>query len=167
MEWLRRAIDWIESHDHTVELIKWSILILVAWAAGLFRLIRATVQRLTRRPRLIINTETSRCYVETTERYTQKDESDHPIADYLNAMKVIYFLDVSALNPTLEKVTIRHFRLSYRTQRWEDAFKNWWRWKKRRYQIDCVNGNNQLNLIQERIDYADYPGTLRPTTQRL
>ena len=46
----------------------------------------------------------------------------------------------------------------------------WWlteNAEKRRYQIDCVNGNNQLNLIRERNDYADYPGTLRRTLERL
>ena len=31
----------------------------------------------------------------------------------------------------------------------------------RGYQIDCVNGNNQLNLMHERTDYADYPRTPR------
>ena len=34
-------------------------------------------------------------------------------------------------------------------------------------QIDCVNGNNQLNLLRERNDDADYTRTLRPTAERL
>jgi hypothetical protein len=36
-----------------------------------------------------------------------------------------------------------------------------------RCQEDCVNGNNQLHVIPERNDYADYSRTLRRTTERL
>lgn len=40
-------------------------------------------------------------------------------------------------------------------------------WKEGGCQTDCVNGNNQLTLFRERIDDADYTGTLKRTAQRL
>lgn len=33
-------VDWIESHEKTVDLLKWVALLLVAWAVGLFKFLR-------------------------------------------------------------------------------------------------------------------------------
>ena len=54
--------QWIEDHQATVDLLKWLALLVIAWAAGLFRYLRD----LTRTPRLAVSEVVSRCLIVET-----------------------------------------------------------------------------------------------------
>lgn len=102
------AVSWIEAHPATVDLVKWALVIIAAWALGLFRLIRNGL----RAPRIEIEPLTSRCYCEYI------DESD----GYRNVARTIFLVQVSVTNPTSDPITVKDFELRYRTQR---RFSSW------------------------------------------
>ncbi len=54
------AVDWIEGHEHTVDVMKWGAAALAAWALGVFRAVRAW----TRRPSISVNLTYSHCYLD-------------------------------------------------------------------------------------------------------
>jgi hypothetical protein len=97
---LDRLVDWIESHEKTVDLLKWLVLLLVAWAVGLFKWIR---QKL-RQPIATLQEETSRCFVEEFNEFEGKK----------NVVRASFLLEVGLTNTTPEPVHIRHFSLLVR-----------------------------------------------------
>lgn len=103
------VIDWIESHEKTVNLLKWVALLIVAWIAGLFRYIR---QKL-RQPSSTIEEATSRCLVEEFNEFQ----------GHKNVVRASFLVEVGLLNPTPEPVVIRRFSLAIQRRR------AWRRWK--------------------------------------
>lgn len=100
-------IIWIEGHPTTVEIIKWIILLLLAWGAGLFRVLR----KYTRRSQLEVIDTASLCFIEEMGEY-----EGNP-----NATRVAYLINISVKNPSSEKVVIESFSLSYLTKRFFKA----------------------------------------------
>ncbi len=100
---LTPAFDWIESHEKTVDLLKWGVLLLIAWAAGLFKYLR---QKL-RQPIAKIEVGTSRCLV---EEFTE-------FQGHKNCIRASFILEVGLSNPTSEVVAIRHFSLAIKRRK--------------------------------------------------
>lgn len=91
--------QWIESHSVTVDALKWSALLLVAWLSGFFRFIK----NLIRKPKIKIISEASRCSLEHFEEFNGDK----------NVVRAAYVLDVTVTNPTNEKVVIESFFMTY------------------------------------------------------
>jgi hypothetical protein len=98
LSFLAPAIDWIESHEKTVDLLKWAALLLVAWAVGLFKFTR---QKL-RRPTATLEEVTSRCLVEELSEFQGRRD----------AVRASFLVEVGLLNPTSEPVVVRYFSLA-------------------------------------------------------
>ena len=102
------VVDWIESHEKTVDLLKWIALLLVAWAVGLFKYLR---QKL-RQPFATIEEHTSRCLVEEFAEFQ----------GHKNALRASFLIEVGLVNPTSEAVVIRHFSLAVRRRKFWRAW---------------------------------------------
>jgi hypothetical protein len=106
---LESIIEWIESHEKTVDLLKWVALMLLAWITGAFRFLRNKL----RRPSATIEELTSRCLIEEFSEFQGNK----------NAVRATFLVEVGVLNPTSEKVIVRHFALAVPRHRF------WRRWK--------------------------------------
>jgi hypothetical protein len=94
------ALDWIEAHQTTVDLLKWVMLLVLGWMLGLFRAIRDW----TRRPAVEIDSRYSSCYVEQHDRF----------GDYADVILIAALVDVGITNPTKDKVGVKRLGLSVR-----------------------------------------------------
>ena len=63
-------LAWIENHSVTVSVIQWGILIIIAWATGLFSFIR----KFTIKPKLEYIPTASLAFIEEFEEY--KDQKN-------------------------------------------------------------------------------------------
>lgn len=102
------AIDWVEAHQGSVDLLKWVLVIGAAWALGLFKYLR----RKLKSPRIEIEELTSRCYCESFEE----------LHDCKNVVRTMFLLQISITNPTTDPVVVKDFWLRYRTKR---RFERW------------------------------------------
>lgn len=100
----KATFDWIEKHPQTIEILKWTGLLVAAWLSGLVRLIYSR----TRKPRAHISETTSRCLV---EEFTE-------IEGYRNAMRVSYLLEIEVVNLSAEEIVVRTFNLAMRRRWW-------------------------------------------------
>lgn len=102
-------IDWIESHEKTVDVLKWLVLLFLAWVAGAFRFLRAKF----RTPSATLEEATSRCLVEEFAEFQ----------GHQNAVRATFLIEVGVLNPTPERVVVQHFSLAIPRR------KLWLRWR--------------------------------------
>lgn len=100
---LAPLIDWIESHEKTVDLLKWIAILLVAWAVGLFKFLRQKF----RQPFATIEEVSTRCLVEDFEEFR----------GHKNALRASFLIEIGLVNPTPEVVVVRHFSLSVRRRK--------------------------------------------------
>ncbi|EDY84326.1 hypothetical protein VDG1235_3957 [Verrucomicrobiia bacterium DG1235] len=110
--WPRRSkkmIDWIESHKVTVDLAKWAIVILFAWAAGVFRL----AGRFLQRPKLELYGPAGFCYLQD---YHDKDEDT-------KGKLAVFVINPVIKNPTLRSFEIDRFFLGYRCKRFFRSYR--------------------------------------------
>ncbi|WP_417070487.1 hypothetical protein [Niveibacterium terrae] len=96
-------VSWIEAHGKTVDLLKWFVLLLVAWLAGAFSFVRSKL----RTPSATIEEATSRCLVEEFAEFQ----------GHKNAVRATFLVEVGLLNPTSERVVVRHFSLAVQRRR--------------------------------------------------
>lgn len=106
---IESVIEWIESHEKTVDLLKWIALLLVAWVAGAFRFLRNNL----RRPSATIEEVTSRCLIEKFSEFQ----------GHKDAIRATFLVEVGVLNPTSESAVVRYFSLGVPRRRL------WRRWK--------------------------------------
>ena len=94
-------IVWLEGHGTTVDLIKWTALIVLAWVSGAFQFL----WRYRRRPRIRIVETASFMYLE------------HPIdcGGKPNGARSSFVINASLVNASNEKIVIDHFELSFRS----------------------------------------------------
>lgn len=98
-------VVWIENHGTTVDLLKWAIVGLLAWALGVFHFVRAKLKR----PKLEIESFTSRCI---WQELGVVDGNGH------NA-QVIFLIEAGINNPTTDPIVVRDFTLKVkRLKRW-------------------------------------------------
>jgi len=102
------TIELIENHPQTTDLAKWVLLVVVAWASGVFSLLR----RLNRRPSVRVSEITSKCLIEKFEEY-----DGHP-----NAIRSSLLLEIEISNPSPELIVVKQFELQiykqHRFSRW-------------------------------------------------
>lgn len=91
------AVDWIESHEHTVNLLMWLVAAVIAWFLGIFRAIREW----TRRPTINISRSYSHCYYE--EHQTLEKYSDVAL--------LAFVLDLEVANLTNAPIGLKSFEL--------------------------------------------------------
>lgn len=113
------VIDWIESHEKTVDLLKWLVVLFLAWVAGAFRFLRAKF----RKPSATLEETTSRCLVEEFAEFQ----------GHKNAVRATFLIEVGVLNPTPERVIVQHFSLAILRR------KLWRRWKPELVAISLPN----------------------------
>lgn len=94
---LAAFVQWIETHGTTVDLLKWMVVGLLAWALGLFRYLRAKLKR----PKLEVESLTSRCI---WKELGVVDGNDH-------TAQVVFLIEAGINNPTTEPVVVRDFTL--------------------------------------------------------
>lgn len=109
LSYFEQVFDWIESHEKTVDLLKWATVLLLAWAVGIFKFIR---QRL-RQPVASIEMVSSRCLLEDFSEFR----------GHKNVVRASFLIEVGLMNPTSEPVVIRHFSLAVRRKKF------WHSWK--------------------------------------
>lgn len=97
---LTSLVGWIEDHATTVDLLKWVIVGLIAWALGVFRFLRAKLKR----PKLEIESFTSRCI---WQELGVVDGNDH------NA-RVVFLIEAGINNSTTDPIVVRDFTLKVR-----------------------------------------------------
>jgi hypothetical protein len=81
---LTTALDWIEKHPQTIEILEWSGFLVVAWLSGLVGFLRSR----TRKPRVSISEITRRCLV---EEFAEID------GGYRNAVRASFLLEVEVM----------------------------------------------------------------------
>ena len=91
------VVDWIEGHEHTIDLTKWIAVGLAAWALGVFRAVREW----TRRPSISVNLTYSRCYL----------DQHVVLGEYTDVALLVFVLDAEIMNPTGSRIGIRSFEL--------------------------------------------------------
>lgn len=102
---LTDSFGWIEAHGTTVDLLKWVVVGVAAWAFGGFRFLRTKLKR----PKLEIESFTSRCI---WRELGVVDGNDH------NA-RVVFLIEAGINNPTTDPVVVRSFTLEVRRlRRW-------------------------------------------------
>lgn len=92
-------IDWIEQHQVTIDLLKWTALLVLAWTAGIFRFFSG----LTRTPKIRVVSTASRCLIQHMEEFEGRKK----------VMRATFLLNVEVVNPSSEKVVVQRFMLSY------------------------------------------------------
>ena len=103
---MEQLLAWLENHKVTTDLIKWVILLFIAWGTGLFKVIR----RFNMRPSLKIVPTASFAYIEEFENYT--DQHNNLLK---NTFRISYILNVSLINRSTEKIVLDEFKLSFKT----------------------------------------------------
>jgi len=96
---IEQITTWLELHPVTVSILEWGIIILVAWATGIFRVIR----NYTRKCKVNIIDSASKCLIE------KFDELD----DKKNVVRASFLVDLTVTNPTNERIVIESFSLSF------------------------------------------------------
>lgn len=91
-------IEWVEAHQTTVDLLKWIFLIAVAWAVGLFRY----VGDLTRKPRIAISEEMSRCLLQ-----------ERPFQEHADAARAVFLLNIEVANRSSARIVVNAFEIRY------------------------------------------------------
>lgn len=91
------VVGWVEDHEHTVDLLKWIIAGLIAWALGLFRAVRAWA----RRPSISIEPSYSQCYLVQYET----------LHEHTDVALLVFILDAEVMNPTSARIGVRKFEL--------------------------------------------------------
>jgi hypothetical protein len=99
-EFVNTGIDWIEAHEHTVDLLKWITAAIAAWGLGVFRAIRAWALR----PSISIADKYSHCFV---ERHSELDT-------HKDVTLLAFVLDAALMNPTGAKIGVQTFELQIR-----------------------------------------------------
>jgi hypothetical protein len=122
---LDTVITWIEEHDKTVDLLKWVLLLVLAWATGLFRYLR----NLARKPRARLSSLTSRCYVEPME---DKQHSHAVLAAFL--------VELEVTNLGSDPIVVRTMELRMRRLR---PFLRWGPW---------ISATSLPNRVQLKMD---------------
>ena len=97
---IAQVISWIEGHRVTVGLIQAVILLLIAWFAGIFRLIVT----LTRWPKVRIVETASIVFIESPNVEGKESE-----------IRAAFILNASIINSSREKIVLDQFLLSYQT----------------------------------------------------
>ncbi|HHA2771944.1 TPA: hypothetical protein ACOEQZ_001128 [Stenotrophomonas maltophilia] len=97
------VIEWIESHEKTVDLLKWVAAGLLAWSLGVVRYIRMKLKR----PTIEIELFTSRC---ACDDLGEIDGSARNI-------RAIYVLQIGVNNPTTDPIVIRDFTIATKAMR--------------------------------------------------
>jgi hypothetical protein len=97
-------VQWIESHEHTVDLLKWIAVGSVAWLLGIFRAIREWA----RRPSIAVETTYSCCY----------PEKHVSLGQYTNVVLLAFIVDIRVINPTGVPLNVRKFELQVRRSNW-------------------------------------------------
>jgi hypothetical protein len=92
---------WIENHEHTVDLLKWLSVGVVAWASGLFSMLG----RYKRGARLEIPETASLVFCEFGK---------HP-ENGLDTVRASFILNTALVNATNEKIVADQFLLSFKT----------------------------------------------------
>ena len=105
---LNDGLNWIETHSATVSILKWTVLLLVAWATGLVRFVR----NLTRKPQVQISEPLSRCLV---EKFAEID-------GYRNAVRASFLVDIEVVNRSTEEIVVRTLNLRVRRT---SRFRRW------------------------------------------
>lgn len=100
---LTSLVEWIEDHATTVDLLKWAIVGLIAWALGAFRFLREKLKR----PRLEVELLTSRCFWQDLGVVDGND----------NNARVVFLIEAGITNPTTEPIVIRDFTLRIKRQK--------------------------------------------------
>ena len=108
---LDNIANWIEIHEHTVDLLKWVAAGLLFWVSGLFSMLG----RYKRRARLEISESASFVYIE---------HGKHPESG-MDTIRASFVLNISLINATNEKIVANQFFLSFKTI-------NFWRSHKQR-----------------------------------
>lgn len=98
---------WIETHPTTVDLVKWAVILALAWFVGLFRFLR----NLTRTPRLSISTVLGRAFI-----------ANEPHDGHDDAVMVAFLLNIEVANRSSERIVVNSFEVRYRTAR---RFRRW------------------------------------------
>jgi hypothetical protein len=96
-EILNPTISWIEAHEHTVELLKWLTVGLIAWSLGIFRVLREW----TSRPSISINPAYSHCYYEVHST----------LGSHTDIALLTLVIDVELSNPTNHPAALRMFEV--------------------------------------------------------
>jgi len=99
---LYSSTQWIEDHQATVDLLKWLALLVIAWAAGLFRYL----QDLTRTPRLAVSEVVSRCLIVET-----------PYGGHADAQRCVYLLNIEVANRSSERIVVSAFEIRHKWRR--------------------------------------------------
>lgn len=99
-DFLGATVQWIEDHEHTVDLLKWVVAGFIAWMLGIFQAIREWV----RRPSISINPAYSHCY------YEQHDT----LGQHANVALLAFIVDVQVINPTNSPLAVRSFEIQVR-----------------------------------------------------
>lgn len=102
------SIGWIETHEHTVDLLKWIVAGLAAWLLGVFRAIRAWALR----PSISITEAYSHCF---SEQHTKLD-------NHRDVTLFAFVLDAVIMNPTASKIGVQTFELQIRRR---ELWKRW------------------------------------------
>lgn len=97
---LGAAVEWIEGHEHTVDLLKWIAAGFVAWMLGIFRAIREWV----RRPSIDVEPTYSCCYL----------DENSSLRGYSDLALLVFIVDVRVINPTEVPLNVRKFELQVR-----------------------------------------------------
>lgn len=92
-------MSWLESHPVTVDLIKWILLILGAWAVGVFKILR----RFTLRPSVALYDSPGFCFLED---YKTEEGADGRLS--------VFIVNPSIRNPSFNSYEIERITLGYK-----------------------------------------------------
>lgn len=95
---LKVTAEWIESHEKTVDLLKWIVVLMAAWAVGALKYLRQKF----RRPIPTYEEFTSRCLIEEFDEFN----------GHKNAIRATFLMEIGIVNTTSEPIVVRDFLLS-------------------------------------------------------
>lgn len=102
MPQINEILSWIENHSVAVDLLKWSLVLLLAWVSGAFKLLRL----LTKRPKLKVSEIVSACAI-LREPHDERE----------NAEKAIFLLNLEVVNPSRTLVVINSLEMKFASTR--------------------------------------------------
>jgi len=97
---LQGLISWQEQHPVTVQLITWFVVLVLAWAVGLFKWLR----RQTQKPRFSIVPTASRCLLEEFDELEGKKD----------VVRASFLINAAVANRSSEKIVIEAFEFTFR-----------------------------------------------------